>query len=339
MTAPGSPARFVLASTLATALLALVALSVGSVWINPADVFRVIASHLTPWVDTPTGGSDAIVWNIRLPRVIVAGAVGAMLAAGASALQGTFRNPIIDAQLVGLSAFSAVGALVGFWLGYASIGPEAAIVGGAVVGSAGAWLVTRVANRVGAQPSRFVLVGVANGLALSALVATAAIAIHDPRIPDVTFWFFGGLSTATWTIASWIVVIAAITCTGIVILGPKIDILGLGDRAARHVGLDVRVVVAATTVFVGVGVGATVGAAGVIGFVGLVAARVTSHRVGPHHRVSIPASAALGALFLIAADTIGRLVGGGFEVPVGLVTTILGGLYLGWLVGTGKVDA
>ncbi|MCB1245927.1 MAG: iron ABC transporter permease [Acidimicrobiia bacterium] len=337
MSTRGTTARFVSTALGGLIAVSFVALSAGSVWIPPGDVLRVLAAHLTPFGDLPDAMVDAIVWNIRMPRLVVASVVGATLAGGASALQGTFRNPIVDGQLIGLSAISAIGALLGFWAGYATVGPEAAIVGGALVGAAGSWFVARTARHDDTGFGRLVLIGIAIGLSVSAMVATASIAIHDPRIPDVTFWFFGGLGTATWTTAAWVAALGGIGLITVAARSSRIDILGLGERAAQHVGVDVGVVVTTVTAIVGFGVGATVGAAGVIGFVGLVAARVVHHRVGPHHSTTIPVSIIVGAAFLVAADTIGRFFGHGFEVPVGLVTTILGGLYLARLVAVGRV--
>lgn len=310
---------------------------VGTVWISPGEVFRVAADHVGISDSATSSQIDAIVWNIRMPRLVVAAAAGLALGIAGSVLQGTFRNPIADPQLIGLSSFAAIGALLGFWFGYAAVGPEVAIVTGAVAGIAGAIAVRWVATRSGPDVTRFILVGIGMGLAVGAIVATASIAIHDPRVPDVTFWFFGGLGTATWTIAMWVVVAAAIAALGVAPFARQLDILSLGNDPARHIGVNVASVVMAATVAVGLGVGASVGAIGVVGFVGLVAGRAASGWVGPQHRHMIPVAGVVGATFVVFADLVGRVAGRGFEVPVGLITTVLGGVFLVSLIMRNKV--
>ncbi|KAA3638449.1 MAG: iron ABC transporter permease [Armatimonadetes bacterium] len=335
---PGrSTTSIVLIGLLCVVFTVIVSVSVGSVSVSISDSFRVLASHLLPIDVDVSPLADAIVWNIRMPRAIVALLTGAVLGVTGTVLQGSLKNPIADAQLVGLSSAAAVGALLGFWLGYASGGPTVAVAAGAVSGLLGALAVRWLAGKVGGEPSRFILVGIGAGLGLGALVATASIAIHDPRIPDVTFWFFGGLGAATWGVAGALAIAAMLTLGGIMPLARKLDVLSLGHEPARHVGVNVATTLAVVLALVGLGTGASVGAAGVVGFVGLVGGRVASRMVGPHHKHVIPASAFIGAVFVIGADVVGRIAGLGFEVPVGLITTVLGGAYLVWLIARNKV--
>jgi iron complex transport system permease protein len=325
-----------LAIAIATALLAV---SVGTVSVSPADTLKVLADHLLPWDVETSASADAIVWNIRAPRVLVALLVGAVLGLAGTVLQGAFRNPIADAQLLGLSATGSVGALIGFWVGYASFGPAFAVLAGAVAGAIGAFSIRWLASNASGDPGRFVLVGIGFGLSVGAIVATASIAIHDPRVPDVSFWFFGGLSAATWPVVGWLFVISALCVAVILPFSRRLDILSLGHSSARHVGVNVAMVLLVTTTAVGAATGASVGAAGVIAFVGLVGGRVSAGLVGPHHKNTMVVSLFAGAVFVMAADVIGRLGGRGFEVPVGLITTIAGGAYLTWLIARNKVAA
>jgi iron complex transport system permease protein len=312
-------------------------LCLGTVWISPSSVISVVGDHLVRGGADAPSQLDAIVWNIRMPRLVVAACAGMALGVAGTVLQGMFRNPIADPQLVGLSSFAAVGALVGFWFGYATVGPEVAVVAGAIAGLIGALGVRFIASRSGGDPGRFILVGIGVGLAVGAAVATASIAIHDPRIPDTTFWFFGGLSTATWPIAFWVALASAVSIAGVWPFARRFDIMSLGNDPARHIGVNVAAVVTVAAAFVGLGVGASVGAIGVVGFVGLVAARLGSDWVGPHHRSTIPVSGIVGATFVVTADLLGRLIGRGFEVPVGLITTIFGGVFLVALILRNKV--
>jgi iron complex transport system permease protein len=323
-------------SAASIAMIAL-AVSVGSVSISPTESLAVVLNHLLPLDIGSSVQADAIVWNIRMPRVIVAMLSGAMLGVAGAVLQGTLKNPIADPQLVGLSASASVGALLGFWLGYAAYGPAVAVIAGAGAGLVGAWIVQRLASKVGGEPTRFALVGIGAGLSLSALVAAASIAIHDPRVPGVAFWFFGGLGAATWPVAGVLAVAVAVSVGGVVPFSGRLDVLSLGHQPAKHVGVNVKRVLGVGMTLIGLGVGASVGAAGVVGFVGLLGGRFALGLVGPHHRVAIPAAAFTGALFMTGADVIGRVGGRGFEVPVGLTTTVLGGAYLVWLIARKRV--
>jgi iron complex transport system permease protein len=320
-----------------TTVLVLAGAIIGSADVAASDAIRVIVSHLFGLESDVPAGSDAIVWNIRLPRVLLAVLAGALLGTAGTVLQGSLRNPLADSQLVGLSAVASIGALIGYGVGYASFGVPAAVAGGAVSGLAGAWLVWFLAERTGGEPTRFILVGIGAGLGIGSVVAAASIAIHDPRIPDVTFWFFGGLGAATWSTVGVVLVVTVVCLAGLTPFTRQLDVLSLGREPARHVGVSVTSVLAVVLGFVGLGVGASVGAIGVVGFVGLVGGRVAVSLVGPHHRVALPAAAFTGAAFVAAADLIGRVGGRGFEVPVGLITTVIGGGYLIWLIATRRV--
>jgi iron complex transport system permease protein len=325
------------ASVIVLAGVGIAYLCLGTVWVSPNTVFGIIHDHRVPGDAEALSPLDAIVWNIRMPRLLVAAMAGFALGVAGTVLQGMFRNPIADPQLVGLSSFAAVGALAGFWFGYATGGHEVAVAAGAAAGLIGALGVRWIANRSGSDLGRFILVGIGVGLAVGAIVATASIAIHEPRIPDVTFLFFGGLSTATLSIASWVAIATVVSVVGVLPFARRLDILSLGNDPARHVGVNVTSVVIIATAFVGLGVGASVGAIGVVAFVGLVAGRVAFELVGPHHRFTIPMSGVTGAVFVVTADLLGRLIGHGFEVPVGLITTVLGGAFLVSLILRNKV--
>ena len=329
--------RTLLVGVVLAIALVLAGAVVGSADVSAPDAVSVLGSHLFGFdVDVPPG-ADAIVWNIRMPRTLIAMLAGAVLGVAGVVLQGSLRNPLADGQLVGLSAVASIGALIGYGIGYTSVGVPAGVIGGAMSGLVGAWLVWLLAERTGGEPSRFIFVGIGAGLGIGSLVAAASIAIHDPRIPDVSFWFFGGLGAATWTTTLVLAGISAVCIGALMPFARRLDVLSLGHESARHVGVPVAAVLSAVLGLVGVGVGATVGAVGVIGFVGLVGGRVAIAIVGSHHRVALPAAAFTGAAFVAIADLIGRVGGRGFEVPVGLITTVLGGAYLVWLIAAKKV--
>lgn len=329
-----SQGSIVLAGLVITLAVIAVSVAVGATGIAPADTLRVLAERMLP-VDL--GGSDvadAIIWNVRLPRVLAALGAGAALGVGGVVLQGLFRNPVADPQLVGVSSVASIGVLTGAWIGWDALGPVAAVIGGALAGAAGAGMVRILARNSEGDGSRFILAGIGLGVAVAAAVATAAVALNDPRIPDVAFWFVGGLAGSTWGTAAWVVAIAAVATVVLIPFGRRIDIMSLGTASASHLGVDVMRVTAICLAAVGFGVGAAVGAAGIVGFVGLLAGSRARAIVGAHHRAAIVAAFFLGAWFLMGADALGRVIGGRFEVPVGLVTAILGGPYLVWMIAT-----
>lgn len=314
------------------AAVALLAAAVGAVAISPMDVVAVILDHVTPaTLDTPDV-ADSIVWSIRLPRILAAAGAGAALGLAGTVLQGSYRNPFADPHLVGISAVGSIGVLLGAWALWDIWGPAGAVIGGAVAGAVGSAAVRFIAARVEGDPTHLIVVGIGFGLAVSAVVSAAAIAIHDPRIPDTEFWFVGGLGASTWGTAFWVSVCALTAVAVTIPFARHLDLLSLGAAPALHLGVDVGWVLAATLSVSGLAVGASVGAAGVIGFVGLVASYAARRLVGEHHRLTLVASPLLGAAFLIACDAGGRVLGGRFEVPVGLITAAIGGPFLIWVV-------
>lgn len=335
----GTPTRtsaLVAGGVLVTTLVVIVAVGVGSVAVSPVDTLRVLVDRLTPLDVLATDGAsriaDSIIWNIRLPRVLVAAGAGAALGLAGVTLQGLYRNPAADPQLVGLSATGSIGVLIGLWLGWSIAGPIGGVIGGAIAGGLGSLAIRALAGATAGDPSRFVLTGVGFGVAVSALVAAAAVAIHDPRIPDVPFWFVGGLGAATWGTAGWVLGIALVSLVAVLPYATRLDMFSLGMASARHLGVDVDRVTVVTLGAIGICVGAAVGAAGVVAFVGLIAGHLAVRLFGSHHERSLIAAFVVGAIFLVAADAVGRVVGGRFEIPVGLVTALVGGPFLMWLI-------
>jgi iron complex transport system permease protein len=332
-----SPAIVAGIGLLITLVIAFIALSVGTVSISPSETLRILADRVLAINVETSSVADPIVWNIRLPRILAAAGAGAALGLSGTLLQGLFRNNVADPQLVGLSAIGSIGVLVGLLGGWTTWGPVAGVIGGAIVGVAGAGLIRALNRHAGGDPSRFILTGIGFGVSVGAVVAATSIAIHDPRIPDISFWFVGGLAASTWGTALWTIAIAAVGFSMVYPMRHHLDVLSLGALTAQHVGVNVRIVMALSLAAAGLITGAAVGAAGIVAFVGLTAGQLARVVVGSHHRHTLVASVFVGASYLIAADMVGRLVGGRFEVPVGLITAIVGGPFLVWLITSGRV--
>ncbi len=306
-------------------------LAMGAVAVPPADVVTIVARKLG-WAigDEPTFQASAVVWNIRVPRTITGVAVGAGLGAAGAALQGLFRNPLADGQLLGLGPGASLGAV--FVLAGLAGGSEASLAGGAAGGIITALVVRRLDARGGGDPLRTVVVGIALGAALSAWVGFAVFALDRGSVPPVEFWLLGSLTGSTGPVA---VRTAVITIIGIAVLvgsAGSLDVMALGRSDAEHLGVDTRMVSAVVLIATGAVVGVTVGAAGVVGFVGLVSPHIARRVVGPRNRPVLAASALIGAILVSAADLVARTIASPIEIPVGLVTASVGGPFFVWLL-------
>lgn len=273
-----------------------------------------------------------VVWDLRLPRVLVAALVGAALAIAGTILQAITRNPLGDPHIFGFSAGAGVAAigLLLFVPGYPTgLIPLAAFIGSLVA----AGIVFALAWRGGISPIRFALAGVAVAALFTAL-STTLIASSDLFTQAVLAFLAGGLYLVNWqdfwTILPYTVVGAAIA----IVLADWLNILGLGDDVARSVGLRVELTRLVLVALAAVLTAAAVSVAGLVGFVGLVAPHVARLLIGSDERFAMPLAAILGALLVVVADVVARVVIAPSEIPVGILTAIVGAPVLLVLVRT-----
>ncbi len=302
----------------------------GAVAIGPTDLLHMLGRRLGLTSD-PERLTDSVLWAIRLPRVLSGAAAGAGLGVAGAALQGTFRNQMADPHLVGISPAAGLGAVAGIALTPTGGTPLIMMVGAAVGGAAVALLMRRIAKRV-LEPSQFILVGLALGLAMLAWLGAIVLAWDSPRVPTFTFWVFGGLAGSTWKALAAGTPIVLIGTAMLAASARSLDLLALGESEARHVGVDVDRVITVILVGVGLAVGGAVGLGGAIGFVGLIVPLFIRRWIGPAHRWLIPASALGGAAMVVAVDTLARTVASPIEIPVGLFTAILGAPVFVWFL-------
>jgi iron complex transport system permease protein len=215
---------------------------------------------------------------------------------------------------------------------------QGAIAGGVAAGVVTAFAIRRLARRASIDPTRIILSGVALGAALSAWVGFVVFAADRATVPPIEFWLLGSLAGSTWRGFGTVIVFAAIAAIVMLASARILDIFRLGEADARHLGIDVDLVRTILLIAVGAAVGATVGAAGVIAFVGLLVPFVVIRFTGPLHRRLLVVSLAGGALFVAAADLVARLAIQPVEIPVGLVTAAVGGPLFLWLL-TRRRDA
>jgi iron complex transport system permease protein len=311
---------------------AIVAMAIGSTSLGWETVLRVVGGKLLPgsWVDTArvTQADRVIVWLIRIPRVLVAGCVGAGLAASGVIMQALFRNPLAEPSLVGAGAGAVLGGVISFVAGWSVtsvISLPIAAMTGALLALA---LVYAMATRGGVTPvTTLLLAGVAAGSllgAVSSLLLSVNI-VNWQMAQDIVFWMMGGLDARTWT-HFWL-------CAPFVLLGliaamiqaRDLDLLQQGEETAASFGVDVESAKRLLTITTAVLTGASVAVAGMVGFVGLVVPHAVRLILGPSNRTLLPASAVAGAAFLILCDLAARTIHRPTEIRLGIVTALLGG--------------
>ncbi len=304
---------------LATAVFGLF---VGAANLSLSEAWKGLASGLGL---ADTGGlAEAVVMEIRLPRIIGGILVGASLGVGGTGRQGVYRNPVAEPYLLGVSAAAGLGFVLGALVTQIGAVPVTPILLAGIAGALVA-LLTRKIAAVAPTGNGLVLVGVALGFAFLAWTLVVTFIVDSPRLPTFAYFVFGSLGTVTWPL---VYVSLPVIITGILVIGSNarsLDLMSLGDTQAMSLGVDVTRMTTFVLGTVGIIVGASVAVAGVVGFVGLLAPLVGRRVVGPGHRNLITAAAVLGGLFVLWADILIRGLVGQVEVPLGVVTAAVGG--------------
>ena len=292
----------------------------GHDWMNPADLLRALAG------DTDLRSRLLIDW--RLPRVLAAACVGALLGLGGTVFQGVFRNPLAEPYLLGSAGGAVLGATVALLVPLAA--PQSFVL--PVLAFAGAWGATmlvigisRVAGAVDA--AGMLLAGVAVAAILGALRSFLMLALSDETVSlqIVLSWVLGGVQTPTWPILGLLVAISIACLALTLLLAGRLDVLGLGETMAIAFGLNVNRFIAFAVLAGSVVVAAAVAFGGLVAFVGLASPHIARWLVGPLHRPLLPASALVGAIVVTLADAIARSALPPAEIPLGLVTAVAGG--------------
>ncbi|WP_051208150.1 FecCD family ABC transporter permease [Propionicicella superfundia] len=314
-------------------LVALISAGIGPAYIQLPDVVRIIGHHLiaAPGERTWSVTADTIVWVTRVPRVIMGMATGATLAMAGAALQAMVRNPLADPYILGVNSGASTGAAIAIVVFAGSGGGALLLSGSAFLGALGATLLVLAiaGSRSEGGPMRLIMAGMAVGYALSAatnfLIFTSDSA-ESSR--SVMFWMLGSLANVHWSTA---MLSSAVGLVVLVLLGAQastLDVLASGDEAALTLGVTPQTARIVLMLVVSLAVGVVVAGAGSIGFVGLVIPHLARALVGSRHRVLIPASALLGAAFLVLADVGARMLFAPQEMPIGVITGLVGAPFL-----------
>lgn len=294
---------------------------VGAADIGPAELARILLDRLTG-AEPESALRSSIVWELRLPRVLTAAAVGAGLGLAGAIMQAVTRNPLADPYLLGLSSGASLGAVAVIVLGVSLLLPVAAFLGALVALAA----TLAIARRGGAiTPVRTVLAGVAVSAMLGALTSGVIFwSATGDSYREILGWLLGTLGAADWSSAAIAGVALLVVGGALLTTSRTLDAFAFGERSAMTLGIDVpriRLILLVATALL---TGAMVSVSGAIGFVGLVMPHMVRLVVGPGHRALLPLVVVWSAAFLVLADTLARTVLDPRELPVGVVTALVG---------------
>lgn len=301
----------------------IAALTIGAFPVTLGEIGSALIHGVTGQAQTDTAGS--VLWDIRAPRVLLAIIVGASLGAAGAIMQGVFANPLAEPAIVGVSAGAAVFAVAAIFIGLTAIGawvlPATAFVGGLIV-TATVYMMSRVNGR--SEVLTLVLVGIAINAFAGALIGLVMSISDDSQLRSIAFWNLGSLSSATWQAVLTVLPFAILGMLSMPWLAHRLDLLALGERSAIHLGVNVESFRRWAIVIVAILTAAAVAVSGIIVFVGLVVPHAIRLVVGPGHKVLLPTSALAGSVLLVLADLISRTVVAPREIPLGVLTALVG---------------
>lgn len=317
---------------LALALVAavLVSLALGRYPISPADAASMIVSRLTGLAGSFTDQQQALFFNVRLPRILLAAVVGASLSAAGAAFQGIFQNPLVSPDFLGASQGAALGACVAILAGATALGVSLSAF---VVSMVAVGLVLLVSSR--ARGNR-VLVTVLAGIMVKSLFEagvsyTKLVADPSNELQAITFWLLGSFNGAKASDLALVAAPVAVGLVGLLAMRWRLNVLTMPDDEALSMGVDAPRVRALAVVFSALVTAASVAVSGLIGWVGLVVPHLARGLVGSDYRVLLPTSMLLGATFLLVVDDIARLALTS-EIPIGILTSVVGAPFFLWLI-------
>ena len=327
----------VVVAALVVALTATCVASItsGQYQLAPTDLVGVLLRGIgidTAWA--PTGTTDyGVIYNLRLPRLVLGLLVGAALAVSGVLMQAIFGNPLADAGVVGVSSGAALGAAASITLGLATFGmwttPAFAFIGG-LIAVLSVYFISRSNGRT--EVVTLLLTGIAvNAIAGAGMAFLTFIGTTSTR-EQIVFWQLGSLNGALWSNVGLVAPLVAVGILIGLIVAPQLDLFALGERTARHLGLNVELLRIVVIVTVALLVCAAVAFAGIIGFAGLVVPHLMRMVIGPAHLPLVIASALGGALLIAVADLVARTAVPLADLPIGMITSLVGGPFFLWLL-------
>jgi iron complex transport system permease protein len=305
----------------------LFSLSVGKYPISPAESLSVIISRLTGDWSYPDL-FYTVIFDIRLPRILIAMLVGATLSVAGASFQGIFKNPLVDSHILGLSSGAAFGAALSL-----AVLPVIPVQLGAFIFSlAGLFLSYILARSKGETPVvSLVLSGVIISAVFGAMLSIIQYMVDEKALQSIVFWLMGSFNASTWSRLGqvWFLMVAG--CIVIYLLRWRLNVMALGEEEARTTGMNVERYKAVFIIAAAVATSAAVSISGIIGLVGLIVPHIVRMIFGPDHRIVIPLSMTLGAAYMVMVDDLARS-SFGFELPIGIITTLIGAPFFIYLL-------
>ena len=339
---PADPLPRILLGGGALLLAALLAgLLLGPAAVSPAGLLATVLDRLG-LVPLPTdyAREAAVLMVVRAPRVLLAALIGGGLACAGAVMQGLFRNPLADPGLIGVSSGAALAVVAAIVLGPAAFGSAAGRLGlwlQPVAAFGGGLAAVAVVARLGTRQgvigvATLLLAGVAVTALCNALLGMLIFGAEDRQVRDVNFWLLGSLAGTRWPQLPIVALLVLLPALGLLGLARPLDALALGEREAFHLGVPVERVKRLAIVLAAIAASGGVAFSGLIGFIGLVVPHLVRLGLGTGHRVVLPGSALLGAAVLVLADLAARSLAAPAELPVGVVTALLGAPFFLWLL-------
>ncbi|WP_225730681.1 MULTISPECIES: iron ABC transporter permease [unclassified Nocardia] len=320
---------------IALVVLALASAAIGQVPTTPAEVAGSVLHRIgLAWGPLPAHpAGEVTLWQVRFPRVVLAILVGAALATAGALLQGVFANPLAEPGVIGVSAGAAVGAGTVIVVGGAFV-PAWSVAAAAFAAGLLTTLLVYLLSRSNGRTEvvTLVLTGVAINAFAGGLIAFLLFVASPAARDQIVFWQLGSLNGASWEAVGVVAVLCAGGLLAAVLIAPRLDLLALGESAARNLGVDVERLRRAVILVVAVLTTAGVAFTGIILFVGLIVPHLVRILVGPGHRVLIPLSAIIGAVVLLTADVCARSLVSNADLPLGMLTSLIGGPFFFWLL-------
>lgn len=325
--------------------------SVGAVEISPSEIGQLLWARISGSATSVEPMKENIFWQIRLPRVLLALLIGSGLSVSGAVIQGLFRNPLAESRIIGISSgasFAAVVVIVMFnnpMLGLGGLlngAPGLYIINFAAFGGAlfSTMLMLWIASAEGkVQVITLLLAGIAINALLDAFMGLAIYVSNEPQLRSISFWMLGSLGGANWSTLQALTPFILIPLALLIVAAKPLDALLLGEMEAAYLGVNTQRLKIFTVVLLTFVVGASVAAAGLIGFVGLVIPHLLRLLSGSMHKTLVPLSALGGAILLTLADTIARTIVAPAELPIGIITSMVGTPAFIWLVVRDKKRA
>lgn len=319
-------------------LAAILAAGIGAVQISPLQILGMIFHKIGFDLGIPYDEmQETVFWVIRLPRVLLAVLIGATLAVCGVGMQGLFRNPLADPGLIGIGSGASLAAVITLVLGsslLAGLSGQYTLNVMAFLGALASMIaVYRISRQEGkTNVAIMLLAGIAVNAMAGALTGLVTISANEQQLRSITFWSMGSLGGANWSNVLGILPFCALSLIGMPFFAKSLNALSLGESDAGHLGIRTERLKNSVMYLCAIGVGACVAVSGIIVFVGLVVPHILRMTAGPDHKKLIGASALGGAALLTLADLVSRTIAAPVEIPIGIITSVVGGPFFLYLL-------